>query len=64
MLPRAWKGLLTCALFRAVAAAPPLPRRSVARCDMATIGPALFNFIDEDGDGVLTTEECIMVVIA
>eukprot|EP00613_Pedinella_sp_CCMP2098_P018804 CAMPEP_0171771562 /NCGR_PEP_ID=MMETSP0991-20121206/54166_1 /TAXON_ID=483369 /ORGANISM="non described non described, Strain CCMP2098" /LENGTH=702 /DNA_ID=CAMNT_0012376921 /DNA_START=220 /DNA_END=2328 /DNA_ORIENTATION=+ len=34
-------------------------RDTVFRCDMATIGPALFEFLDVDGDGAVTVDEVL-----
>mmetsp|Transcript_3068 Transcript_3068/g.4206 ORF Transcript_3068/g.4206 Transcript_3068/m.4206 type:complete len:700 (+) Transcript_3068:31-2130(+) len=32
---------------------------TIFRCDMAVIGPAIYKFIDQDGDGDLTVEELV-----
>ena len=32
---------------------------TIFRCDMATIGPALFGFLDADSDGAITLEELL-----
>jgi hypothetical protein len=34
-------------------------RDTIFRCDMATIGPALFQFLDKDGDGGITRNEVL-----
>jgi hypothetical protein len=35
---------------------------TIFRCDMATIGPALYQFLDQDGDGAVTLDEIMDAV--